>query len=417
MKNNSIDTRIFPILRWSIAVQIVFFLLSAFSTRSLPRVDTIRLAVDVSSLISALLLALVLFILFIPAITSKIRKPHLLFILYLLAAITILIKLTPTPIDSVIGLREEINLLRWQNTFYLFIPLVFIAWQYSLQEVIWYCVFITLLDIFPLRMIGTRHGIFQAVFFMGNILRAITMGIIGWIANSLAELQRSQQNELVIANRKLRNHALTAERLAQSQERNRIARELHDTLAHTLSSVAVQLEAVKTIFSSKPNQAKQMLEKTLENTRQGLDETRRVLVDMRSSAIETYGLKQAIGNLVSSAAERGGFQIQFDMPEDKDLVSEEINHCIYRSVQEALENCIKHSKAQQVIVKVRETNGIIETVIEDDGVGFDTQKIKNEHMGIRGMRERVELLEGKLRVESEPQKGTKILILLPIEHD
>jgi signal transduction histidine kinase len=274
-----------------------------------------------------------------------------------------------------------------------------------------------LLNILPFRFFGEGDNFSFVISMMGNIVCGLTLGIIGWITYRLVDLQRSQQKELETANRKLRKYAFATERLAQSQERNRIAREMHDTLAHTLSGVAVQLEAIKALFSKKPQQAKQVLEKTLENTRHGLDETRRALVDMRSSAIETYGLKQAIENLVISAAERGGFQSKVSLPASDELLDDEINHCIYRSVQEALENSIKHSNAKSIAVTLENQPDNFTLIIEDDGKGFDPEKIRKEQMGIHGMRERVELLGGTLTIDSKPNMETKIIIQLPRSDD
>jgi len=398
-------------------MQITFLLISAFSPRFVLRKDEMRFALDQSSFISALILMFVLVSLLIPAIKSKIKKPQLLVLLFLLASITILARSIPPSLEKSDWFRGGINLLRWDTTFYLFIPLMFIAWQYSLREVMYYCIFITLLDILPFRIYGKGDNFFFVISMMGNIVRGLTLGIIGWITYRLVDLQRTQQKELEAANRKLRKYALTAERLAQSQERNRIAREMHDTLAHTLSSVAVQLEAIRALFSKKPQQAKQVLNRTLVNTRHGLDETRRALVDMRSSAVETYGLKQAIKNLVISAAERGGFQSKVSLPASDELLDDEINHCIYRSVQEALENSIKHSNAKSIDVALENQPDNFTLMIEDNGKGFDPEKIRKEQMGIRGMRERVELLGGTLTIDSKPNMKTKIIIQLPRSDD
>lgn len=179
----------------------------------------------------------------------------------------------------------------------------------------------------------------------------------------------------------------------------------------------MQLEAIKALFSKKPQQAKQVLDRTLENTRHGLDETRRALVDMRSSAVETYGLKQAIENLVISTAERGGFQSKVSFPADDVLLDEEASHCIYRSVQEALENSIKHSNAKNIGVTLENQPNKITLKIEDDGEGFNPKTLRKEQMGIRGMRERVELLGGTLSINSKLDKGTKIIIQLPRSDD
>ena len=99
--------------------------------------------------------------------------------------------------------------------------------------------------------------IFQVFNLVSDIARSVVLVIVGWIENQLVNVQREQHTQLLEANKKLRKYALTNEKLAQTQERNRLARELHDTLAHTLSSVSVQLEATKALFDRDPNGAKE----------------------------------------------------------------------------------------------------------------------------------------------------------------
>ena len=172
----------------------------------------------------------------------------------------------------------------------------------------------------------------------GDIARSVILAIVGWIEYQLVTLQRDQHTQLVEANKQLRKYALANEKLAQTQERNRLARELHDTLAHTLSSVSVQLEAIKALFDRDPTEAKNMLGQTIKNTKNGLTETRRTLVDLRSSELENYGLTQAIRNMGNSAAERSGFKISFHLDKGMDVLSppgqakNKIDHQLSRSV-------------------------------------------------------------------------------------
>ena len=223
--------------------------------------------------------------------------------------------------------------------------------------------------------------------------------------------------QLVGANKQLRKYALANEKLVQTQERNRLARELHDTLAHTLSSVSVQLEATKALFDRDPAEAKKMLGQTLVNTKDGLTETRRTLVDLRSSELESYGLTQAIRNMGKSASERGGFKINYHLDKGMDVLSDEIGHCLYRVTQEALENTLRHANAKNVSINLLFDEDAIKLQITDDGIGFNTKEVKKEHLGIRGMRERVEMLGGTFAIESDPNSGTEITAVLEREDD
>ena len=329
-------------------------------------------------------------------------------------------------------------LFRWDAIFFLIIPLVFIAWQFSLKHVIIYCLVVMIADFAPMlfeqnrnlvivtNIVSSKIGIvsqqrmdifFVVADFLGSFARSVILGIVGWIENRLVTLQRTQHDQLVIANKKLKKYALTSEKLAQTQERNRLARELHDTLAHTLSSTSVQLEATKALFDRDPDQAKAMLTQTLINTKHGLTETRRALVDLRSSELEAYGLTQAIKNLVNSASERGGFTPEFHLDKGMDVLPDEITHCIYRIVQEAVENVLRHANASHAIISLLAESSQIKLTISDNGNGFNPDKTKKEQLGIRGMRERVEMLGGKFNIVSDLKKGTEITIYLESNYD
>lgn len=436
MANVKVDHRVIQILRWSIIVQIVFLLLSSFSPRFSIRDNYLEIdKVDYLSIASIVSMVLILIIISLNNVANHITKKTFLIILYLITLITIfsrhifaisMQRLIPNTLPA---------LFHWDAIFFLIIPLVFIGWQFSLKDVVIYCLATLILDtVFMLLEQDISKGIisnnmavivqdqrkeifFFIADFMGKFARSIILGIVGWIENSLVTVQRSQHDQLVEANKKLQKYALTSEKLAQTQERNRLARELHDTLAHTLSSTSVQLEAIKALFDRNPEQAKTMLAQTLVNTKNGLSETRRALVDLRSSELEAYGLTQAIRNTVISAAERGGFTAEFHMDKGLDVLPDEMSHSIYRIVQEALENVLRHSNASKVVVSLLSEENHIKLTIHDNGQGFNPKKIKKEHLGVRGMRERVEMLDGTFTIHSSEKSGTKINITLEANYD
>ena len=294
MVNESIDRRILQILRWSIIVQILFLLLSSFSPRLAFRNNYFEIdSADFLSFASVTLMTAILLIISIRKVEDRITKKSLLLILYLIAMITIFSRhVFSFSLRRMFPDNNQI-FFPWDAIFFLIIPLVFIAWQYSMRDVLTYCLVILLIDFGPtvfeqnstfsiLSPSSTPsysfppHDAFSIISnFMGSFARSVILGIVGWIENSLVTLQRSQHDQLVKANRKLQKYALTSEKLAQTQERNRLARELHDTLAHTLSSTSVQLEAVKALFDRNPEQAKILLAQSLVNTKNGLAETRR----------------------------------------------------------------------------------------------------------------------------------------------
>ena len=436
MVNERIDRRVIQILRWSIVVQIIFLLLSSFSPRFSLRDNYFEIdEVDYLSFASVILMALILFIISFNKIEQCINKRTFLIILYSIALITIFSRHVFSLSLKRLVPDTTPTLFRWDAIFFLIIPLVFIAWQFSLRDVIIYCMVVLLTDSVPMIFEQEKNSFILKDFFssndpnqkkdlffliadfMGTFARSIILGIVGWIENSLVTLQRSQHSQLVEANKKLQRYALTSEKLAQTQERNRLARELHDTLAHTLSSTSVQLEAIKALYDRNPVQSKILLAQTLENTKSGLAETRRALVDLRSSELEAYGLTQAIRNTVLSAAERGGFSAEFHLDKGLDVLPDEISHSIYRTVQEAIENILRHSNASKATVNLLSEGNQIKLSIMDNGIGFNPKKIKKEHLGVRGMRERIEMLGGTFNIQSDEKKGTKINITIETKYD
>lgn len=349
MVNTHIDKRVIQILRWSIIVQILFLALSSFSPRILLRNNRLGIEMDYWAVVAILLMLAILAMLFIKKFEETITRFTFLLILYALALITILSR----HLFSLTYIRrpepfQNISLFRWDAIFFLIIPLVFIAWQYSMREVVIYSIIIMIAEGLPIFLQQEPAGVFfAAANFLGSFARSGIFMIVGWIENRLVMLQRSQHEQLIEANQKLREYALASEKLAQTQERNRLARELHDTLAHTLSSSSVQLEAIKALFDRNPAEAKKMLSQTLENTKKGLAETRRALVDLRSSELEAYGLTQALKNMVSSAAERAGFKTEFHLEKELDMLPEDITHCLYRCAQETVENIQRHANAKK----------------------------------------------------------------------
>jgi len=419
MVNERIDKRVIQILRWSIIVQIVFLALSSFSPRILIRNNRLGIEMDYWSLLAIFLMLVILGVLYTRRFEAAITRFIFLLILYALALITIISRhLFSLTIIRRLEPFQNISLFRWDAIFFLIIPLVFIAWQYKMREVVIYSIVIMMAEGLPIFLQQEPSGVFfAAANFLGSFARSGIFIIVGWIENRLVMLQRSQHEQLIEANQKLREYALASEKLAQTQERNRLARELHDTLAHTLSSSSVQLEAIKALFDRNPAEAKKMLSKTLENTKNGLAETRRALIDLRSSELEAYGLTQAIKNVVSSAADRAGFNAEFHLEKELDMLPEDITHCLYRCAQEAMENTLQHANAKKVSVNLKAEGDDVIMSIHDNGKGFDPQEPDKEHLGIRGMRERVEILGGTLVIESAKKLGTEIKVTLKRNHD
>ncbi len=300
----------------------------------------------------------------------------------------------------------------------LLVPLVLIAWQYRFRYVLLYTMAVAIMD--EMLLLPLVNGLLlQSLSILGQpLIRAFSYGIVGHIVNHLIETQRAQQRALLRANLELSQHAQTLEKLAISRERNRLARELHDTLAHTLSALSVNLEAMKTALDPSLTVPHAMLDRSLQIVRQGLGETRRVLNDLRATALEDLGLKLALQNLAETTAARAGLHLTIHLCNGLDHLSPSIEQNLYRICQEALENVARHAAAENLWVTLECRNKKLILTIQDDGVGFDpTEDIHADRFGLRGMQERAALMGASLDVSSQPERGTMLKLVIPLNDD
>jgi signal transduction histidine kinase len=294
----------------------------------------------------------------------------------------------------------------------LFIPLVLISWQYDMQSVSLYCGATFLFD---LLFAYISYKIFSLQFLTPIIgmafLRTVMFLLVGNMIVNLMNVQREQHKKLILANDRLTRYAATLEQLTTSRERNRMARELHDVLAHTMSGVAVELEGVRALMPSDPNKAETLLNHSLQAVREGLMETRRSLQALRASPLEDLGLGLAISSLAESITGRSDLKINISIQDNLRDFPVEIQQCFYRVAQEALSNISLHAEAHTVNISLADHHGNLELVVDDDGIGFDFNKVDiTQKYGLLGMRERVEMIGGKLNIQTEPDHGTKIKV-------
>jgi len=246
------------------------------------------------------------------------------------------------------------------------------------------------------------------------LIRAFAFGTVGHIVHRLIETQRAQRQELVRANVRLAQHAETLEQLTLSRERNRLARELHDTLAHTLSGLAINLEAMKTVVAPGNDELQQMLDQALVTTRTGLDETRRTLKDLRARPLEDLGLSLAVRNQATSVAARANLALLLDLSGDLDGLPPRVQQNLYRIVQEGLENVTRHARAQRVALTLTRTDEGTALTIEDDGTGVRPGETASDvGYGLRGMRERAEEIGATYSLSSSAGTGTIVRVEVP----
>lgn len=228
-----------------------------------------------------------------------------------------------------------------------------------------------------------------------------------------AEIERLAA-ELNQANQKLRQYAAQVEELATTQERNRLAREIHDNLGHYLTVINVQLEAARTILASDPNRAFDALSKAQSLTQEGLSEVRRSVAALRASPLENQSLPEAVSALVDECC-AAGITTELTVTGPPHSLAAQIKLALYRAAQEGLTNVRKHAQASRANLILDYSDAArVRLVVQDNGVGQTAAGAKGG-FGLLGLRERVQLLGGQVQTETRPGEGFTLSVEIPTE--
>ncbi|MSP13113.1 MAG: GAF domain-containing protein [Chloroflexi bacterium] len=203
--------------------------------------------------------------------------------------------------------------------------------------------------------------------------------------------------------------------LGAAEERNRLAREIHDTLAQGLAAITLQLETADILLESGRDAARvrQVVNQALSLTRTSLEEARRSVLDLRAAPLEGRPLAVALQALTEEWSARWGISLNFAVTGGSQPLSVRIEAGLYRMVQEALTNIARHASASNVRIELVTTPEQVYLEIEDDGSGFNPIQIPESSYGLIGLNERVKLLGGKLELQSWPGSGTVLKISIP----
>jgi len=197
----------------------------------------------------------------------------------------------------------------------------------------------------------------------------------------------------------------------QELERQRLARELHDETGQALTSILLGLKAIEEAGNGQD--VRQSLLELRELVVGTLQDVRRLAVELRPKALDDFGLVAALQRLAETFAEQTGIRVHVEAALGDARLAGETETAVYRIVQEALTNVIKHAQAETVSVVLTRKGDRVVAVIEDDGLGFDPADTRDERLGLLGMRERIALVDGQLSVESRPGEGTTIAVEVP----
>ncbi|WP_298817472.1 sensor histidine kinase [Chloroflexus sp.] len=360
----------------------------------------------------------------LPQQLRQVRLPLMLIVLSLMPLVgnqLLLVRLPPGPLSNPEGMAlRQLPIL--------FLALVITAWRYRLPGVFVFSGITALIEgltvawIAPLtRGLPSPTGLFGGlapmpfqtinVFVILGLVRTISFIVVGIFVNQLIERLDRQQQSLQQANVRLVHYAETLESLAVSRERNRLAHELHDTLAHSLVAIAVQLETARAYWNEDRASALALVEQAHAATRSGLEETRRALKALRASPLEEIGLSAALRRLAESAATRAGLELTLTLPDRLPALAPDVEQAIYRIAQEAIENAVHHAHAARLTVRLELHGQNLRLVVQDDGQGFHvTPATQSGHFGLIGMRERAHQIGGELEVESRIGNGTTVTL-------
>ena len=296
--------------------------------------------------------------------------------------------------------------------FFLLIPLVLLAWGYGRRGALlgstWAAgLYLGIGVLIAVPAMGLAAFLFQA------FSHIVLLYLVPLIVSILAERERKQLAQLELAHQRLRRHAATVEQLAISRERNRMARDLHDTLAHSLSALIVQLEALRAQLTHDPAGAEEMVDELSVLARRGLEESRQAIQALRRDPVEVLGLEGALRDMLQALQIRSGIQATLSVAGEAHDLTDEENRTLYLIAEEALVNVERHATAASVTARLGFGLDRIDLVIEDDGTGFDPSSVGMDRYGLTGMAERANMIGATLEVTSQPGKGSRIWCQLP----
>lgn len=207
---------------------------------------------------------------------------------------------------------------------------------------------------------------------------------------------------------------------AQEEERRRVAREIHDGPAQSLANVILRVEFCEKLLEvNELGKLKAELQDLKNIVRRNLQDVRKIIFDLRPMALDDLGFIPAIKRYVADFSEKNGLPVKITIYGEEKRLKPAMEVALFRLVQESLNNVLKHAKATEVNLVIRMGDKDVAVVVKDNGVGFDLEKVmeekKGKSFGLIGMRERVEMLEGKLEIKTAPGKGTEVWILIPIK--
>ncbi len=295
---------------------------------------------------------------------------------------------------------------------FIIVPVIVATWQYR-QAGMMISLPIAALGFILIAFIMPADAFnwyFYAV--RGFVLLGICL-VVGLVTWMLVEMMKAEQDKLSIANQKLAEQALIMEELAASRERNRLARELHDTLAHSISGATIQLQAVQTLINVDAKAAISELEDARAHLKDGLAESRRAIATLRDSSLEEHGLAKALEQEANKIGARSQIQVETKLEADIAL-TDTAEQAVFRIMSAAMNNVERHANASKMVLHIQKRPNGYRFKVQDDGQGFVVNPQQHQgRYGLVGMRERAQLIGANLEIESVVGKGSEVILTIP----
>ena len=203
---------------------------------------------------------------------------------------------------------------------------------------------------------------------------------------------------------------------AQEEERRKLSREIHDGPAQMLANVMLRSQIIDKVYRESPEQGVKEIHDLRKMVRSALYEVRRIIYDLRPMALDDLGLVPTLKKYLSTIEEyNGDTTISFTFIGSEQRIPSKFEVALFRMVQEAVQNALKHAEAREITVKLEISRNHVTVIVKDNGKGFDIREKKKDSFGLIGMRERVDLLDGNLTIDSSVGAGTIVMIQVPIE--
>lgn len=225
-------------------------------------------------------------------------------------------------------------------------------------------------------------------------------------------VERQIKQELALAHEQLQDYSQKIEDLAAVQERNRIARDIHDSLGHALTSLNIQLQTAVKLWQKNPAKAHPFLAQAQKLGAIAMKEVRQSVGTLRADRVDELPLKQKIWALIDNVRSGTGLTIRSKIADCPQL-SPQIENTIYRIVQEALTNIAKYAQATEVEIKLKVIEAKVYLSVRDNGKGFELNQSRTGY-GLQGMQERINAVEGGLQIQTAPGAGCRILVEIPV---